>query len=60
MALAQHYQRHFKRWGFFKTLQQKAADNNSVEQMVGGGVYWLYGNAKDVLSIVQMMHTDGC
>lgn len=59
VALARHYQRHFKRWGFARTLRQKAADNAAVEQMAGGGVYWLSGNAADVLSMARMMRADG-
>ena len=43
VALAKHYQRHFKRWGYYKTLEQKAAENATVRQMAGEAVFWIHG-----------------
>jgi hypothetical protein len=59
VALAGHYRRHFQRWGFYRTLRRKAADNPAVEQMLGGGVYWLCGDAADVLAMTRSMRADG-
>ena len=55
VALAKHYQRHFKRWGYYKTLEQKAAENATVRQMAGAAVFWIHGSADDVLAVTRMM-----
>jgi hypothetical protein len=59
VALAKHYQRHFQRWGYARTLREKQAENPAVERLFGAGVYWVYGTAEEVLAVARMMHVDG-
>ncbi len=59
VALAKHYQRHFQRWGYFRTLREKRLENPAVEQLLGAGVYWVAGTAEDVLAVARMMRADG-
>ena len=59
VALAKHYQRHFQRWGYSRTLREKRVDNPAVERLIGGGVYWVSGTAEEVLAVARMMRADG-
>jgi hypothetical protein len=59
VALAKHYRRHFRRWGYARTLREKQAENPAVERLIGGAVYWISGTAEEVLAVALMMHADG-
>ncbi|WP_165222069.1 glycoside hydrolase [Aquisphaera insulae] len=59
VALAKEYRRHFRRWGYARTLKEKAAANPTVDKLAGAPVFWVVGPAEDVKAVAAMMHEDG-
>jgi hypothetical protein len=59
VALAKDYQRHFRRWGFAKTLQEKSLGNPEVAKLAGAPVLWVVGPGDDVLHVAEALRADG-
>jgi hypothetical protein len=59
VALAKHYLRLYRCAGHFKSLQQKARENPTVERLAGAPVFWLFDSAENSLEVAKMMRADG-
>lgn len=59
VALARDYQRHCRRWGFAKTLQEKCRQTPDVAKLAGAPVFWVAGAGDDVLHVAEALRADG-
>ena len=59
VALAKDYQRHCRRWGFARTLEQKSQANPEVAKLAGAPVFWVVGPGDDVLHVAEALRAAG-
>lgn len=59
VALAKGYQRHYKAWGYYRSLREKAEALPATDMLAGAPVFWVFDSPQDAIDVAEMMHEDG-